>query len=317
VLIKALQIHIKGYEDTIMNILITGGTGFIGSALIKRLIEEGHNVTVLSRFPDKVEILCGQDVKALGSLSQLKAEDHYEVIVNLAGAPIVDARWSEARKQIIRESRIGLTKELITCIANMTIKPELLISGSAIGYYGDQGDTALTEQSTPYDDFSQRLCADWETTAKQAEQLGVRVCLIRTGLVIAHDGGFLQRLLLPFRIGLGGVIGDGRQWMSWIHRQDWINIAMTMMADTSMQGPYNATAPNPITNSEFTQILAQTLNRPALLPAPAWILKILLGERSQLVLSSQRVMPERLLTQNFKFQYDDLASALNEALSHK
>lgn len=317
VLIKALQIEIKGYEDTIMNILITGGTGFIGSALIKRLIEEGHNVTVLSRFPDKVEILCGQGVKALGSLSQLKAEDHYEVIVNLAGAPIVDARWSEARKQIIIESRIGLTKELITCIANMTVKPELLISGSAIGYYGDQGDTVLTEQATPDNDFSQRLCADWETTAKQAEQLGVRVCLIRTGLVIANDGGFLQRLLLPFRIGLGGVIGDGRQWMSWIHRQDWINIAMTMMADTSMQGPYNATTPNPVTNSEFTQILAQTLNRPALLPAPAWILKILLGERSQLVLSSQRVMPERLLAQNFKFQYDDLASALNEALSHK
>jgi uncharacterized protein len=312
-----MQIEIKGYEDTIMNILITGGTGFIGSALIKRLIEEGHNVTVLSRFPDKVEILCGQGVKALGSLSQLKAEDHYEVIVNLAGAPIVDARWSEARKQIIRESRIGLTKELITCIANMTVKPELLISGSAIGYYGDQGDTVLTEQATPDNDFSQRLCADWETTAKQAEQLGVRVCLIRTGLVIADDGGFLQRLLLPFRIGLGGVIGDGRQWMSWIHRQDWINIAMTMMADTSMQGPYNATTPNPVTNSEFTQILAQTLNRPALLPAPAWILKILLGERSQLVLSSQRVMPERLLAQNFKFQYDDLASALNEALSHK
>jgi uncharacterized protein (TIGR01777 family) len=247
----------------------------------------------------------------------LKAEDHYEVIVNLAGAPIVDARWSEARKQIIIESRIGLTKELITCIANMTVKPELLISGSAIGYYGDQGDTVLTEQATPDNDFSQRLCADWETTAKQAEQLGVRVCLIRTGLVIANDGGFLQRLLLPFRIGLGGVIGDGRQWMSWIHRQDWINIAMTMMADTSMQGPYNATTPNPVTNSEFTQILAQTLNRPALLPAPAWILKILLGERSQLVLSSQRVMPERLLAQNFKFQYDDLASALNEALSHK
>jgi uncharacterized protein (TIGR01777 family) len=317
VVIKALQLDVNCYEDAIMNILVTGGTGFIGSALVKRLIEEGHKVTVLSRFPSKIEILYGQGVKVLGCLSQLKAEDNYEVIFNLAGAPIVDARWSEARKQIIRESRIGLTKELITCIANMTVKPELLISGSAIGYYGDQGDTVLTEQSTPYGDFSQRLCADWETTAKQAEQLGVRVCLIRTGLVIAHDGGFLQRLLLPFRIGLGGVIGDGRQWMSWIHRQDWINIAMTMMADTSMHGPYNATTPNPVTNRKFTQILAQTLNRPALLPAPAWMLKILLGERSQLVLSSQHVIPERLLAQNFKFQYDDLASALNEALSHK
>ena len=300
-----------------MNILITGGTGFIGSALVKRLIEEGHGVTVLSRSPDNVKILCGQGVKALGSLSQLKAEEYYEVIVNLAGAPIVDARWSEVRKQIIRESRIGLTKELIACIANMAVKPKLLISGSAIGYYGDQGDALITEQSRPYKDFSQELCADWEATAKQAEQLGVRVCLIRTGLVIAHDGGFLQRLLLPFRIGLGGALGDGRQWMSWIHRQDWINIAMTMMIDATMQGPYNATAPNPVTNSEFTQLLAQTLNRPALLPAPAWMLKILLGERSELVLGSQRVIPERLLAQNFKFQYDDLATALSEALSHK
>jgi len=298
-----------------MNILITGGTGFIGSALAKSLIQQGHAVTVLSRSPDKVAKICGLGVKPLGSLAQLNAEDSYQVIINLAGAPIIDVRWSEARKQLIRESRIGLTKQLIACIAHMTVKPELLISGSAVGYYGYQGDTVLTEQSTPYEDFSQQLCADWEATAKQAEQLGVRVCLIRTGLVIANGGGFLQRLLLPFRLGLGGRLGDGRQWMSWIHRQDWINIALTMMADATMQGPYNATAPNPVTNAEFTRLLAQCLNRPALLPVPAWMLKILLGQASQLVLGSQRVMPERLLAQNFKFQYTDLASALSETFN--
>jgi uncharacterized protein (TIGR01777 family) len=300
-----------------MNILITGGTGFIGSALVKSLIDQGHAITVLSRSPDKVAKICGSDVNALGSLTQLKAEDYYQVIINLAGEPIVDARWSEARKQLIRESRIGLTEQLITCIARMTVKPELLISGSAIGYYGDQGDTVLTEQSTPYEDFSQQLCADWEATAKQAEQFGVRVCLIRTGLVIASGGGFLQRMLPPFRIGLGGRLGDGRQWMSWVHRQDWINIAQTMITDSTMKGAYNATAPNPVTNAEFTRILAKCLKRPALLPVPAWLLKILLGEMSQLVLGSQRVMPERLLAQGFRFQYDDLAAALNEALSHE
>jgi uncharacterized protein (TIGR01777 family) len=316
-LIKVFQININGYEDTIMNILITGGTGFIGSALTKSLIEQGHTVTVLSRSLDKVAKICGSGVNALGSLEQLKAEDGYQVIINLAGAPIVDARWSEARKQLIRESRIGLTKQLIACIARMTVKPDLLISGSAIGYYGDQGDTVLTEQSTPYEDFSQQLCADWEATAKQAEQFGVRVCLIRTGLVIAYSGGFLQRLLLPFRLGLGGRMGDGRQWMSWIHRLDWINIALTMIADSTMQGAYNATSQNPVTNAEFTRILAQCLGRPALLPVPAWLLKILLGEMSQLVLGSQRVIPERLLAQDFKFQYDDLVSAINETLSHK
>ncbi len=301
----------------IMNIFITGGTGFIGSALTKRLIEQGHEVTVLSRSPEKVAQLCGASVKALGSLSQLKAEDNYQIIINLAGAPIVDARWSEARKQLIRESRIGLTEQLLSCIARMNIKPELLISGSAIGYYGDQGDTMLSEQSIPAEDFSGQLCIDWEAAAKQAEQFGVRVCLIRTGLVIANGGGFLQRMLLPFRLGLGGRIGDGRQWMSWIHRQDWINIALTMMADVTMQGAYNATSPNPVTNAEFTRILAQCLKRPALLPVPAWVLKMLLGEMAELVLGSQRVLPERLLAQGYKFQYDDLAAALNEALAPK
>ena len=297
-----------------MNILITGGTGFIGSALAKNLIEQGYAVTVLSRSPDKVAKTCGSGVKALGSLSQLKAEDRYQVIINLAGAPIVDAHWSKARKQLIQDSRIGLTNQLIACIARMTVKPELLISGSAIGYYGDQGDTVLNEQSTSYEDFSGRLCADWEASAKQAEQFGVRVCLIRTGLVIADGGGFLQRMLPPFRLGLGGRLGDGRQWMSWIHRQDWINIALAMIADTAMQGVYNATAPYPVTNAEFTRILAQCLHRPALLPVPAWLLKILLGERAQLVLGSQRVLPERLLAQGFKFQYDELAVALEKTL---
>lgn len=300
-----------------MNILITGGTGFIGHVLTKSLIDQGHAVTVLSRNTDKVTQICGPGVNALGSLSQLKEEDSYQIIINLAGAPLVDVRWTEDRKQLIRASRIDLTEHLISCIARMTVKPELLISGSAIGYYGNQGDTVLTEQSTPYEDFSAQLCADWEAAAKQAEQFGVRVCLIRTGLVIADGGGFLQRLIPQFRFGLGGRLGNGKQWMSWIHRQDWINIAQTMIADSTMQGAYNATAPNPVTNAEFTRILAQCLKRPALLSFPAWLLKIPLGEMSQLVLGSQRVIPERLLAQGFKFQYDNLAAALNEALSHK
>lgn len=299
-----------------MNILITGGTGFIGSALARSLVEQGHVVTVLSRSPEKVANICGPGVNALGSLPQLKAEDSFQVIVNLAGEPIVDARWTEARKQLIRDSRIGLTHQLITCIERMDVKPELLISGSAIGYYGDQGDAVLTEQSAPSRDFSGQLCADWENAAKQAEQFGVRVCLIRTGLVIASGGGFLQKMLPPFRLGLGGRLGDGKQWMSWVHRQDWINIALTMMADATMRGAYNATSPNPVTNAEFTRTLAQCLNRPALLPVPACALKALLGEMAELVLGSQRVLPERLLAQGFRFQYEDLAAALKEALSH-
>jgi uncharacterized protein (TIGR01777 family) len=199
----------------------------------------------------------------------------------------------------------------------MKVKPELLISGSAIGYYGNQGDTVLTEQSFSKPDFSQQLCSDWENAANQAEQFGVRVCIIRTGLVIASGGGLLLRMLLPFRLGLGGRLGDGNQWMSWIHREDWLAIAHRMITDPSMSGVYNATAPNPVTNREFTRILAHRVNRPALLPVPAWVLKTALGERAELLLGSQRVLPKRLLAEGFSFQFEDLESAIRQALNYE
>jgi uncharacterized protein len=298
-----------------MNILITGGTGFIGSALTKSLTAQGYQVTVLSRKPSNVAAHCGATVTALASLTELNPDTHFDIIINLAGAPIFDARWSDARKQIIRDSRIKLTDNLIACISRMTVKPKLLISGSAIGIYGDQGDTILTEDSLQKPDFPQQLCSDWENAALRAEPFGVRVCLIRTGLVIGHGGGLLERMLLPFRLGLGGRLGNGKQWMSWIHRQDWINIALAMITDPSMHGAYNATAPNPVSNAEFTKTLSACLNRPALLPVPAWILKPLLGEMSGLVLGSQRVLPARLTAHGFKFTYGHLNEALNEALS--
>jgi uncharacterized protein (TIGR01777 family) len=235
----------------------------------------------------------------------------------LAGAPIFASRWTAERKELIRSSRIALTDELVAAIGRMDIKPEVLISGSAIGYYGNQGDTELTEYSAVRADFSQQLCQDWEHAARQAEQWGVRVCLIRTGLVIANGGGLLQRMLLPFRLGLGGRIGNGQQWMSWIHRQDWLAIAQKLLLDPHMHGAYNATAPNPVMNREFTEILASCLHRPALLPLPASLLKIGLGEMSELLLGSQKVLPQRLLEQGFHFQYLQLADALRQSLSHE
>ena len=296
-----------------MNILITGGSGFIGRALVSSLLKDDHKVTVLSRTPETAKKIIGDEVVVLSNLDQLPIEHSFQVIINLAGAPIIDSHWSAARKQVIRDSRIQVTEKLITYINNATIKPDLLISGSAIGYYGNQGNNVITEYSTPsHNDFSQRLCADWENTAQQAKKLGVRVCLIRTGLVLAHDGGILQRMLSPFNLGLGGIIGNGQQWMSWIHRADWIAIAKLMINNTTMEGAYNATAPHPVTNSEFTKILAKHLKRPALLPIPAWLLKILLGERSELILGSQRILPERLLTESFHFQYPELLDALTE-----
>ncbi len=299
-----------------MNILMTGGTGFIGRALVNSLLKEGHKVTVLSRTPDSVNKIIGNKLTTLSNLDQLNSEHSFQVIINLAGAPIFDNHWSETRKKVIRDSRIKLTEQLLAYIERAGVKPELLISGSAIGYYGDQGNNVLNEASPVHPDFSQRLCADWESTAQQAERFGVRVCLIRTGLVLAYDGGLLQRMLRPFNLGLGGTLGNGQQWMSWIHRDDWISIAKTMINNQTMQGAYNATAPHPVTNSAFTKILAQHLKRPALLPLPAWLLKLLLGERSDLVLASQRVLPERLLAEGFSFQYPELLSALTEISTH-
>ena len=197
----------------------------------------------------------------------------------------------------------------------MQQKPQLLISGSAIGYYGNQGDTVLTEQSDSLPDFSQQLCADWEQTALEAESYGVRVCLIRTGLVLGKGGGLLQRMLLPFKLGLGGRIGNGQQWMSWVHLHDWVAIAETMINNQSMHGAYNATSVNPVTNKQFSQILAKSLKRPACLPLPAFVLQILLGEMSELLLGSQRVLPNRLEAQGFQFQFTDLRYALNNILT--
>ncbi len=298
-----------------MNILITGGTGFLGQALIRQLLARGDSVTVLSRHAETVVKRCGVAVKAVERLNELNAEEDFAVVINLAGAPIIDSFWTSPRKQLIRESRITLTEQLVDFMAQCSIKPRLLISGSAIGYYGDQGDSVLNEQSSMGAGFAAQLCHDWEQAARRAEPLGIRVCLLRTGLVIGGEGGFLQRLLLPFRMGLGGCLGNGRQWMSWISQDDWVAIVLAMIDQAQMHGVYNATAPNPVTNCEFTETLARRLNRPAWLPIPAVFLKYGLGERSELLLSSQRVLPERLLAQDFSFQHTQLNTVITLSLA--
>ncbi len=297
-----------------MKILITGGTGFIGKELCKRLLDHGHQLTVLSRRPETVGERCGEQVAGLGSLAALTADDHFDAVINLAGEPIADARWTERRKRLLRESRVTLTDQLVEYIARAQAKPQVLISGSAVGYYGDCSDRLLDEASAYAEDFSHRLCAAWEQAAGRARDHGVRVCTLRTGLVVGKNGGFLQRMLPPFKLGLGGRLGDGRQWMSWVHRNDLIRMIEHLLDSPGSSGAYNGTAPHPVTNLEFTRTLAKVLKRPALLPVPATVLKVALGELSVLLLGGQRVVPKRFLEDRFEFEFETLEPALADVL---
>ncbi len=299
-----------------MHVFITGGTGFIGRHLCQLLLGKNHTLTVLSRQRDtQVRAICG-DVAVLHRLEDLTPEHRFDAIVNLAGEPIIGPRWTEKRKQVLWDSRVALTAKLAEWIEKANVKPEVLVSGSAVGYYGDQGDRLLDEDSPPVEKgFGQRLCAAWEEAARKSEKYGVRVCRIRTGLVIGKGGGFLARMLPAFRLGLGGRIGDGRQWMSWVHIDNHIRMVDRLLNDATLAGPFNLTASNPVTNAEFTATLACLLGRPALLPVPAPVLRLLMGEMAELLLGSQRVILKRFQEMHFQFCFDNLEAALGDVLA--
>ncbi len=297
-----------------MKILITGGTGLIGRRLCKALLAKGHELTVLSRKPETVATKCGAAVQAMTTLGEWHTDTVFDAVINLAGEPIVDARWTAERKQRLWQSRVSITEALIQCIANATHKPSVLLSGSATGFYGDGGDTILEESRLPATDFGGQLCSAWESVAQTADAFGVRVCLLRTGLVLDSAGGLLGRMLLPFKLGLAARLGDGKQWMSWIHVDDYVAIVLLLLENQQATGAYNMTAPKPVTNSEFTQTLAQVLHRPALFVAPAFLLKLLLGEMSVLLLGGQRALPTKLQTLGYDFTYANLETALKSLL---
>lgn len=298
-----------------MRILITGGTGLIGRHLCKALLAAGHELTVFSRNPGTVSSRCGAEVHAIGSLDEWQPSRIFDAVVNLAGEPIVDQRWTDKRKQVLWDSRVALTEKLVSRIAAAERKPAVLLSGSAIGYYGGRGDEPLDETSAAGTDFPARLCVAWEAAARKAEEFGVRVCLQRTGLVLSQDGGLLGRMIPPFRLGMGARVGDGKQWMSWVHIDDLVAIMLRLLRDGQMHGPYNATSPQPVTNAEFTRTLAAALRRPAPFAAPASLLRLSLGESASLLLEGQRVLPKRLLAAQCRFNYPDLANALADLLS--
>uniref|UniRef100_A0A7C1X8T6 TIGR01777 family protein n=1 Tax=Pseudomonas graminis TaxID=158627 RepID=A0A7C1X8T6_9PSED len=297
-----------------MHILLTGGTGLIGRRLCKHWLAQGHELTVLSRKPEEVARLCGANVRGIAHFDDIGSQ-HVDAVVNLAGAPIADRPWTRKRKILLWDSRITLTEQLVTWLERREQKPGVLISGSAVGWYGDGGERELDENAQPVsEDFASRLCIAWEETAQRAETLGIRVVLVRTGLVLADEGGMLQRLLPPFKMGMGGPIGNGRQWMPWVHIEDQIALIDFLMNRDDARGPYNACAPAPVRNRDFAKTLASVLHRPSFMPMPAVALRLLLGELSILLLGGQRARPDRLQEAGFTFRFTDLRAALENLL---
>lgn len=296
-----------------MNILLTGGTGLLGRALCAQLQAAGHSLHVLSRRPEDVAARCGADVRPLRKLDEWQESLHFDAIINLAGAPIVDLPWTSGRKRVLRDSRIGLTRALIERLNASERPPSVLLSASAIGIYGERGEQECNEESplpAGEGDFASALCRDWEAAALAATASGLRVCLLRTGLVLAPDGGLLARMKLPFRLGLGGRLGKGDQWMSWIHIDDWVAAVCQLLADNAASGAWNLCAPTPVRNDAFTRELAASLHRPACLHQPAFLLRAVLGQRAGLVLGSQKVLPAKLLAAGFHFRHPVLSDAL-------
>jgi uncharacterized protein len=297
-----------------MRILLTGGTGLIGRALCRKWMGQGHDVVVWSREPKRVAALCSG---ALGfaDLQDIPTDVPLDAVVNLAGAPIADRRWTASRRAILTKSRIDLTRTLVGWLANLPQRPRVLISGSAVGRYGNGEDVVLDEDSAAQiPDFGSVLCAAWEQEALRAKPLGLRVVLLRTAAVLAAEGGMLARLRLPFSLGLGGRLGNGQQWMPWIHIADEVGLIDYLLHHDECEGPVNACAPQLIRNAEFTAALGGALHRPAVLPVPAFALKLALGEMSNLLLAGQRLQPQRALAWGYRYQYADIGSALSHAL---
>ena len=300
-----------------MRIVIAGGTGFLGSPLAEVYAEEGHDVQVLTRSlpPGQSRHESGTGVPGITRIGWnpdgrsgpwAAALEGADALINLAGESIGDKRWTPQRKAHLRDSRILSTRSLATTIAGSSRPPAVFISASAIGYYGPSGDERKTEESPAGTDFLAHLCHEWEQEARKASRPDMRLAIIRSGVVLERSGGSLPQMMRPFRFFAGGRLGSGRQYMSWIHRLDWVEMVRWILQTPDASGPINVTAPHPVTNRQFAKALGSALKRPALLPAPRFALKLVLGEFADTVVTGQRVIPARALALGYHFRYPEL-----------
>ena len=299
-----------------LRVLITGGSGFIGSTLATALSKAGHEVLVLTREPANLRNIRAR-VTCLTDLAQISSDERIDVIINLAGEPLAGGRWSEQRKRHFLHSRLQVTGDLLLLVQRLQRKPEVLLSGSAVGYYGHWQDEPLDELSEPRDCFSHQLCAQWEHSAQQMEALGVRVCLLRIGVVLGRNGGPLQALRRPFELGVATQLGDGRQWLPWIHLHDVLDACAFLITTPTLRGAVNLTAPAPVTQRQFCQQMRGQLRQALLnVKVPAWLARLLVGEMAdEVLLSGQRVLPQRLLAHGYRFRFTDLEPALHDLLT--
>jgi uncharacterized protein (TIGR01777 family) len=299
-----------------MDITVTGATGFIGNKLVQELLQAGHSIHALGRkrSPALPPVVRFSEWRSTESEPPSEALATADAMVYLAGESVAQ-RWTSDVKQRIRSSRVDRTRNLVNAIAKQSHRPQVLVCASAIGYYGSRGNEVLTEKSAPGRDFLAQVVIDWEQVARQAETLGIRVVPLRFGVVLGQDGGALAKMLTPFRLGVGGRLASGQQWMSWIHVDDVIGLIRFSLDNSAVREPMNATSPQPVTNAEFTKELAAVLHRPAIFPVPELALNLLFGEMAEVILGSQRVLPKAAQSAGFQFQYPELRPALIRLLS--
>ena len=300
-----------------MRALVTGATGFVGPRLLRML----DKPVVLTRNPVRAEASIGHLVGSIVAWNPLQgpppasALEGIDTVFHLAGESVAEGRWTTAQKQRIRDSRVIGTRHLVQGLRQSSQRPAVLVSASAVGYYGNRGNDELTESAPPGDDFLAEVCAAWEAEATAAREFGVRVVAARTGIVLGAGGGALAKMLFPFKLGAGGPLGSGKQWMPWIHVTDLARLYHHAATTTGIDGPMNAVAPNPVTNADFTRALGRQLHRPAFLPAPYFGLRLAFGEFAKVLFDSQRVIPKVALESGFTFQYPEIATALREILA--